>query len=482
MTAVHDTLLLVVADGVRADVLREELAAGHLPRLAARAARGVLADVTSCFPSVTGPAYAPFLMGRFPAAVGLPGLRWFDRARTVASWPAYARSYVGPEIRLLDHDLDRLAPTLLELATPSVAGATLLGRGARGPRHPGRGWTWAVRAFLPHFLGNLAGWRRIEQLVAHRVLGHLRRDRPRFAVMSFLTPDKFAHAHGAAAPEVRRSLTDIDAFVGEAEDVAARDGWADRLRVWLVADHGHADVTHHDELADGVRAHDLRVLSHPRLWVRRPDAAVMVGGNAMGHVYVELARRQRPWWGALADRWHALHDALLARDSVDLLAVALDAHTVRVSSATRGSAIITRHGLGPGATAVDARWSYRFESGDPLCVDAELDRVPVEDAYAAGAHGAYPDAVVQLSDVVPSARAGDLVISAATGWDLRARYEPTPHRSTHGALHREQIMVPLLIDQPVARAPQRTADVMPSALAHLGLPVPGGLDGRNVFG
>lgn len=484
MSAPNDTLLLIVADGVRPDVLREEMAAGHLPRLAARAERGVYTEVSSCFPSVTGPAYAPFMMGRFPASVGLPGLRWFDRARAVASWPSYARSYVGPEIRLLDDDLHLDAPTLLELATPSVAGSTLLGRGARGDRHPGRGWAWAARAFLPHFRGDLLGWRRIEQLVVDRVLGHLRRERPRFTVMSFLTPDKFAHAFGATSPEVRTSLRDIDAFVGEAETIAARDGWLDRLHVWLVADHGHADVSRHDELADGVRDHGLRVLSHPKLWVRKPEAAVMVGGNAMGHVYVELPHRQRPWWPALNARWTEMHDALVARESVDLVAVAVDAQSVRVSHATRGSARITRSDAPSGAardgSRTDAhRWSYRFESGDPLSLGAELHDVTGDEAWAASARGDYPDAMVQLADVVPSVRAGDFVLSAATGWDLRDRYEPTPHRSTHGALHRDQIMVPLLLDVPPDRTPQRSADVMPSVLARLGLPIPGGLDGRS---
>jgi hypothetical protein len=487
MTTHHDTLVLIVADGVRPDVLREELAAGHLPRLAARAARGMYTEVSSCFPSVTGPAYAPFMMGRFPASVGLPGLRWFDRTRTVASWPSYARSYVGPEIRLLDHDLQRDAPTLLELATPSVAGSTLLGRGARGSRHPGRGWQWAARAFLPHFRGDLPGWRRIEQLVVDRVLGHLRRERPHFTVMSFLTPDKFAHAFGATSPQVRTSLRDIEAFVGEVETIAARHGWLNRLHVWLVADHGHADVAQHDELADGVRVHGLRVLAHPTLWVRKPEAAVMVGGNAMGQVYVELPHRQRPWWPTLRPRWTELHDTLLSRASVDLIAVAMDAHSVRVSHATRGSARITRSEAPSGAARDGSRigafrWSYHFESGDPLSMGRELHGARGTEAWAASAGGDYPDALVQLGDMVPSPRAGDFVLSAATGWDLRDRYEPTPHRSTHGALHRDQIMVPLLLDVVPDRVPLRTADVMPSVLAQLGLPVPSGLDGRSFVG
>jgi arylsulfatase A-like enzyme len=78
-----------------------------------------------------------------------------------------------------------------------------------------------------------------------------------------------------------------------------------------------------------------------------------------------------------------------------------------------------------------------------------------------------------------AARAGEIILSASRDWDFRARYEPIPHISSHGALHREHMLVPLLVNQPVKREPRRTVDVMPSALAALGLPVPPGLDGES---
>ena len=74
---------------------------------------------------------------------------------------------------------------------------------------------------------------------------------------------------------------------------------------------------------------------------------------------------------------------------------------------------------------------------------------------------------------------GEIVISASRDWDLRSKYEPIPHVSSHGALHREHMLVPLLVNHPVARTPRRTVDVMPSALTALGLDVPGGLDGES---
>jgi arylsulfatase A-like enzyme len=84
---------------------------------------------------------------------------------------------------------------------------------------------------------------------------------------------------------------------------------------------------------------------------------------------------------------------------------------------------------------------------------------------------------VQIARLASASRSGEIILSAARDWDFRARYEPIPHVSSHGALHREHMVVPLLTNRPIARTPRRTVDVMPSALAALGLEIPPGLDG-----
>ena len=99
------------------------------------------------------------------------------------------------------------------------------------------------------------------------------------------------------------------------------------------------------------------------------------------------------------------------------------------------------------------------------------------DAYDATAETDYPDGVVQIAHLVTAPRSGEIVLSAARDWDFRARYEPIPHVSSHGALHREHMLVPLLVYRPTTRSPRRTVDVMPSALEALGKTIPLGLDG-----
>jgi hypothetical protein len=117
--------------------------------------------------------------------------------------------------------------------------------------------------------------------------------------------------------------------------------------------------------------------------------------------------------------------------------------------------------------------------GDPLCIGRELHGVSAVEAHEVTCLTDYPDSVVQVARLSGSERVGDFILSAARDWDFRARYEPIPHVSSHGALHREHMLVPLLLNRAPARRPRRTTDVMPSALTALGLPIPAGLVGQS---
>lgn len=473
-TAKHTRLLVVVADGVRPDVLASELDGGRLPAMAALREAGGLYAVSSSFPSVTGPAYAPFVMGRHPAHVGMPGLRWYDRTRSLRLSPAQARSYSGIDIWHTDGDLDRAIPTLYDLAQPSLAGMMMIARGATAGR-VGRGVGWSIRAAYAHFRGDLDGWRRTEQAAVAEFLRRFARVRPTLSMLGILSADKLAHKFGGDSDVVRRSIRDVDDAISRAQRIARDDGWADTLRVWVVGDHGHAPVSQHDDLHGWLSSLGHRVLAHPKLGVRNADVALMVGGNAMAHLYLEPAQRERRWWGDHAARWQRVLDGLIARPSSDLVAIADNVDTVRVFHEGRGSATITRT-----HARHDARWTYDASHGDPLLLGGTLTALDAVAAWDACASSPYPDAIVQLASLVPTARGGDIVISAAADWDLRSRYEPTTHVSTHGALLREQMMVPLILDAPAARMPQRTADLVPSALDLLGIDHTGReFDGRS---
>ena len=440
---------------------------GIVPALRRMRDEGGMYTITSVFPSVTGPAYAPFLMGRFPGPIGLPGLRWYDRERKTARLPGNSRSYVGPEMRRIDTDIDASAPTIFELAGSSIAALNMINRGLPAEHRIGYGLPFVARTAKTHFSGKVGGWLAIDKFIGGEVADQIRRKNPDFVFAALTGIDKTSHSEGHSGAYVDRALAIVDDTVAEIRhDAEARGAW-DETHLWVVSDHGHSPVLQHDDLAGFVKRMGFRTIAHPFVFSPRGEAAVMVSGNAMAHIYLDLARRDRPWLASLGGRWQALRDALIVRDSVDLMILPVAAGECVVHARGRGHARLRWSG---------DRISYEPVSGDPLTLGT-LNGVTTDEAYDLTFATDYPDSLVQISRLSDSPRAGEIILSAARDWDLRSRYEPIPHNSSHGALHRDHILVPLLMNKPARGRPRRTVDIMPSALEALGIPVPLGLDG-----
>lgn len=468
-------MIILVADGARPDSLAEAIDGGTLPALGRLRAEGAAHVVTSAFPSVTGPAYAPFLLGRFPGPVGLPALRWYDRARTSASFPHYTRSYVGHEMRHVDRDLATSAPTLFELAPRALGSLSVIQRGLTKRSRLGGGARFALRAARTHFSGDAARWLDIDREMGREVARRVREERPDLVFAALTGIDKASHAEGHDHGLVVDAMRIVDDVAAELRADAERGGWWEDTHLWVVSDHGHSPVSAHDDLAAAIEEAGQRVVAHPWVYRAHPDVAVMVSGNAMAHIYLDLDARERPWWPALGERWGAFAEMLVQRPSVDLALLPQSPSRCEIVSATRGRAIVTLARSASGCTT----YSYLTAGGDPLGIGGDLTRVSGDAAYDATIESDYPDSIVQIAHLAGASRSGEIILSAARGWDFRARYEPIPHRSSHGALHREHMLVPLIVNRPPSRAPRRTVDVMPSALAVLGIAAPPDLDGRS---
>jgi len=96
-------------------VLDAAIRSGEVPELAALRDAGGTHVLTTVFPSVTGVAYVPMLTGWHPATAGVPGLRWYDRARRLPAAIGHSRSYVGSQLRRIGDDLAPEARTAFEL-------------------------------------------------------------------------------------------------------------------------------------------------------------------------------------------------------------------------------------------------------------------------------------------------------------------------------------------------------------------------------
>ena len=460
----HTPVIVLLADGLRADTLRRAIEAGALPAMARLRTEGALCEVTSVFPSVTGPAYVPFLLGRFPASVGVPGLRWYDRSRQATTFPDYSRSYVGFQMNAVNRDLRADAPTIFELAPHSAGALSMITRGlARSGQLAVLDVRSAARAIRTHFTGDLDDWLVVDRETSAKVIARARRGDTPFIFAAFMGVDKLSHATGQQGPSIIDALRVVDTTVA-----ALREGTG--ARVWIASDHGHSPVQHHDDLHQLLTGMGMRVRAHPWVYTMRADVAVMVSGNAMAHLYFDLDHRTRPFWGALAPRYEDTLASILNRESVDVALVPLSADRCEVRSRGRGRALVSLQ---------DNLITYQRIDGDPLGIGADVARLDRAAAWDVTNATDYPDALVQVAALARADRCGDVVLSAARGWDFRERYEPIPHVSSHGALHRDHMSVPLLLDAPPARQPRRTTDVFPSVLAALGISAPPVLDGES---
>jgi hypothetical protein len=479
LVAPSSSVIILVADGVRPDTLLGAMRDDTLPALARLKREGTFNTVTTVFPSVTGPAYTPFLMGKHPGKVGLPGLRWYDRSRTACSWPSHARSYVGVGMRHVDGDIDGASRTMFELAPSSVAALSVIRRGVRERDRIGNGLAFAGRTAMTHFRGDVHGWLDIDRQIGDELVRRVREEKPAFVFAAFTGIDKASHAKGHESTVVREAMGIVDDVACRIREDAECGGYWDSMHLWVVSDHGHSPVRQHDDLAAEITALGYRVLAHPWAVTRNPNIALMVSGNAMAHVYLDPGERGRRFWHPLEaslpigtwtrsidKRWNALADTLLQRASVDVMLLPRSLWACEVRGRGRGMALVTWGTRG---------YTYRPETGDPLGIGT-LDGLDATDAYDATLGSDYPDALVQIMALCECSRSGDIILSAARDWDFRARYEPIPHVSAHGALHREHMLVPLLTNHPTRRVPRRTVDVMPSAAAVLGI-APGRVDG-----
>lgn len=460
-------VIVLVADGARPDTLDAAMRAGITPTLKSLRSEGSLTSITSVFPSVTGPAYAPFVMGRYPGPIGLPGLRWYDRARTTCRLPGNSRSYVGFEMKHVDTDIDPDAPTIFELVPSSLAALNVISRGLNPHDILGRSPSFVARTARTHFTGRVQGWLEIDREISRVVVERIRATHPSFVFAAFTGIDKTSHSEGHEGAYVQQAYEIIDDTVAAIRDDAEAKGTWDDTHVWIVSDHGHSPVVEHDDIAGLIGRLGFRTIAHPFVFSTRGEVAVMVSGNAMAHIYLDLQRRTRPWLSDLEGRWQSIRDSLLARDSVDLMILPTALGSCEIHARGRGFAVLSWNTTGI---------SYQPATGDPLGIGSHHD-LDDRRAYEVTMASDYPDSLVQVARLSDSPRSGEIILSAAREWDFRAKYEPIPHTSSHGALHREHMLVPLLTNHPINGTPRRTVDVMPSALSALGITAPPGLDG-----
>jgi type I phosphodiesterase/nucleotide pyrophosphatase len=449
---VNRGLVLVVIDGLTPSVFERAVENGDAPALAFLARHGNYARAISTFPSLTPVCASSIATGAHPDVHHIPHLVWFDRdARRIVEYGSSFAAVVAAGTRralvdtIFDMSQRHLSPdavTVFEAledagrVTAAVNYTCYRGRTEHRPTLPGltRPVLGPRRFFFYNLFESdatgapLAVRRRaagtIDEYAA--AVGRWLVTRDGFDFFLFYLSD-YDYASHALGPEgAAAKLGDADRALGSLFDAAGGpDAFLERYAVLVCSDHGQTTVEQAAPL-EGAYS-DLRLFR--RSGLDRPDVAVCASNRA-GQVY------RLP---LCTEGVRELAQRLDNRPEVDVALFLED-----------GDAVARKDGeelrIRPGG----AGWEL---SGDPALLD-------------------HPDALVRVWAALHDPNAGDVLVSAAPGFeftDLGGRSHAGG--GSHGSLIAGDSEVPMLAVG-LDRVPAGITEVMPTALSHFGVEPP----------
>lgn len=241
-------VLFFVEDGLRPDTFHEALSSGRLPNH-----QRLLADATeytnarTVFPSVTLPANASLITGRFPSEHGIPGNHWFNpEAGEEVDYMTPLSMACVYGFTLFDgrQCAGGLANSHLRVPTvyETLTAANLTSFVSFHPY-----WRGATRFRSPTILEALSFWDGKDikyDVLDRRMMAHAidlleSEGQPNLFTLYFAGTDGTAHEAGLAA-EADYLADVVDPLIGQFLDTldAIRPGWRDDTKIILTSDHG----------------------------------------------------------------------------------------------------------------------------------------------------------------------------------------------------------------------------------------------------
>jgi len=436
-------LVLVVIDGLTPQMLEASLEDRSLPALRALAEQGTLGRAATTFPSLTPVCLSSIATGAHPDVHEIPHLVWWHRGerRLVeygSSFGAARAAGLGRTLRdtLVEMNaahLGRRAVTLFEaladagVKTAAVNFTAYRGRTLHRPSVPFLG---PVRGPEQFFFYNLFRAERTGAPLSFRnrargsvdayaaAVGRWLVTRDRFDFLLFYLSDYDYASHAEGPDAARAVLARCDEAVGGLVRAAGGlDDFLERYAVIVMSDHGQTAVRQVARAADPFR--------------HEPETLV-AASNRAAHVYR---------LGAAAPSPRRLAQRLDTEPSTGVVLFREDGATV----ARRDGSELRIEADGGGVALV----------GDPAVLD-------------------QPDAVSRATAVLRCPNAGDVVVSAAEGWefaDLGGRHHLGG--GSHGSLDAGDSLVPVLTVGLGDQTPRSVVDVAPRVLAHFGVEAPG---------
>ncbi len=476
----NDTELTIVilADGVRPDVLRALADAGEIPNIG----RSLYDEGYGCagvtvLPSVSNIAYIPMLTGQYPGTADVPGLRWVEKSRFTSGKLLVGghRSYLGPGHVQMDGDLSPETETIFQLNPDSLGVRCDVRRGLTEGNH-----SFSRLAFMP-FMACAHYLRRgdfVDRIVMSQAMKWLARtnDRPsRFIFLPLVDVDKVSHRCGPDSRNTIAAYKRLDAILGVMLDWLRRQGLWQRTRLILTSDHGHTRTERHLDITRMLSELDYGVFEYPNVYRRRADAAVMVSGNSFANIYLpSLGRWESPLTSDELEEEHdAVLQALAGREEIEWYAYRRADGRIKIVS-QNGEAALGLEG---------DRYAYCYNGVDPLRLGLQHNGIRRSKALEHTIETDFPDALEQIWHLFKSDRTGDIIVTAKNGYDLRGWREFPEHRSSHGALSKEHMAVPIISNRPLAGdGGMRTVDIFSTVAGEMGLTPAKPHFGRDLLG
>lgn len=458
-----------LADGMRDDVLGEELAKGNLPNIAKYLVEpGSRLSAVTSFPSTTGPAYLPYLTGCFPGTCNVPGIRWFDKPKFDAGMSLNSyRSYVGFESFLMAGDMWPHIKTIFELVPGShcIFNPITRGAGKRNETRICRIWYW-------YYGHQTDRWDFVDETAAKKLCQVLKKN-PRYVYTVFPGIDEYGHFTHPRHERVMEQYRNVDGFLGNFVNALSERGELGDSAIFIVSDHGLSRTDEHFCVNTFLKKHGLPAFFYPKIFDKKGKlSANMVSGNGMTHVYFKNSDgwARHTVYEELERISPNLIDDLLNEEAIDIVASRGAGGWIYVFS-KRGKAKIHLGG---------EKMRYEVIGSDPFGYGEIPEDMSPGLSLEKTFDSDYPDAPFQIAHLMISPRSGDLILSATPGYDLRLKYEEPEHFGSHGSLHRSHMRVPVISNVKFKDVPIRTVDVFPTTLEMLGHDLPDYIDGRSL--
>lgn len=468
--------LMILADGARPDVLADQMAKGNLPNMA-RYMSATHQTMITVFPSTTGPAYLPYLTGCYPGTCNIPGIRWFDKdhyAEKGWSFKSF-RSYVGLENFLFNRDINPNVKTAFEIFDSPINIFSMVNRGVD---LKGENLTRFNRIWYLYYAHLTDHWSFVDKKANEKLLWALDNKNPDFMFIVYPSVDEYAHRSSPFHPRTLQAYQEIDQKLGVVIEKLKSKGWLEETLFVLVSDHGLSETKKHFDVGPFLEKKGLKTFFYTQIFKRNFEAASMVSGNGMVHLYFKGAKgwKGRVTFEELSSRFLLL-DELRIRPEIALVATTGEGHAIHIQT-EKG------HGW---YKVMDGKIHYRWDSLEPLSLNLPsnhtekfLELTP-DEALKLTWNSHYPDVFEQLTQLFKSPRTGDIVLSANTGFDLREKYEHPEHKGSHGAICPEHMRTPLLMNYPIKKEFIRSVDIFPTVLELMGKKVPEGIDGKSLL-